>query len=401
MGGASVAAPLDATGSLFWNPAAIGGLPSSELDLGLELLYPTTTLSSSIPGGALGPGFPSRSLFGTTRSDAGVFPLPTGGFVYKPEDSRLTYGVGLFPAAGFGTNYPGGQTNPILSAPPPNGFGLGHISSSYQLFQIAPTVSYKLTEKLFVGVAPLIDVARLEVTPGVFLSPGDANGDGSAQYPSATSTRDIWGAGFQAGLYYLASDAWRFGASFKSPQWFEPFRYQVSDELGRPSTSKFRLEAPLIASLGTAYTGIDRLTVAMDVRYFNFKNTAGFQPAGFASTGAVTGLGWNDVFSAALGAQYRLTDSLTVRAGYTYNTNPIPDRNALFNVASPLTYEHQLAVGASYLLTPNCMLSLTYYHIFFNAVTGPYATPTGAIPGATVTTGVLADSLLVGASVRF
>ena len=40
MGGAAVAAPLDATGTLYWNPAGIGGLPSSELDVGLELLYP-------------------------------------------------------------------------------------------------------------------------------------------------------------------------------------------------------------------------------------------------------------------------------------------------------------------------------------------------------------------------
>ena len=36
MGGASTAAPLDATGALFWNPATLSGLPSSELDFALE-----------------------------------------------------------------------------------------------------------------------------------------------------------------------------------------------------------------------------------------------------------------------------------------------------------------------------------------------------------------------------
>src|SRR5262249_43001032 len=75
MGGASTAAPLDATGALYWNPAGIGGLPASELDLGLELLYPRSTLSSAIPGGALGPGLPPGPVFGTTRDEVGVFPL--------------------------------------------------------------------------------------------------------------------------------------------------------------------------------------------------------------------------------------------------------------------------------------------------------------------------------------
>jgi len=69
MGGASTAAPLDARGTLYWNPAAISGLPSSELDLGLELLNPRSTISSSIPGGALGPGFPPASISGGDSRD--------------------------------------------------------------------------------------------------------------------------------------------------------------------------------------------------------------------------------------------------------------------------------------------------------------------------------------------
>ncbi len=395
MGGASTAAPLDATGTLYWNPAAISGLPSSELDLGLELLNPRSTISSSIPGGALGPGFPPASASGRSHDDAGVFALPSGGFVYKPEESRWTFGLGLFPTAGFGTNFAGSSTNPILSPPPPLGLGLGHVSSEYELLQIAPTVSYQLTDRLSVGFAPLIDVAQLDVTPGVFFSPD------AGQYPVATSSRTAWGGGFQAGVYYVASDAWRLGASFKSPQWFEPFHYQSADQFGRPVTGSFNLNAPLIASIGAAYTGVDRLTIDADIRYVDFRNTLGVAATGFDSTGAVRGLGWNDAFVFALGAQYQLTDNFSIRAGYTYNTNPIPDQNATFNVASPLVYQHQIAVGASYHLGPNCVLSLTYCHIFESSITGPYLTPQGPIPGATVSIGTQADSLVFGFSVRF
>jgi long-chain fatty acid transport protein len=154
-------------------------------------------------------------------------------------------------------------------------------------------------------------------------------------------------------------------------------------------------------SLGAAYTGFERLTLATDLRYINFHDTDGLQAAGFGPTGTILGLGWKDVFSAALGAQYEMTCKLSVRAGYTYNTSLIPGRNTTFNVASPLTYLHQLAFGASYRLTPACTLSACYYHVFYDPVTGPYATPMGTIPGARVTTGAQADSLVVGASVRF
>src|ERR1700724_1691834 len=55
MGGAATAAPIDATGALYWNPASITGLKRSEMEFGMELLFPHTTLSSSVPAGALGP----------------------------------------------------------------------------------------------------------------------------------------------------------------------------------------------------------------------------------------------------------------------------------------------------------------------------------------------------------
>ncbi|MFO0802594.1 MAG: outer membrane protein transport protein [Gemmataceae bacterium] len=402
MGSAATAAPIDATGALYWNPASITGLKSSQLELGLELLYPRGTIGSSIPANAAAPGAPPVGLFDKTRDESGVYPLPTGGFVYKPVDSPWSFGLGLFPAAGFGTNYASGNgSNPILSAPPPAGVGLGPVSSNYQVLQIAPTAAYKVTDRLSIGFAPLVNMARLSITPGVFAAPNDANGDGFFHYSTATSTRFAWGAGFQIGAYYVASDDWSFGASFKSPQWFEPFRYQLSDELGRGRNAELQFDLPLIVSVGTAYTGIEKLTLACDVRYLNFRNTAGFRNAGFDATGATTGLGWSDVFSVSLGSQYQLTEKLSVRLGYTYNTQPIPGDNTTFNVASPLTYQHQAACGASYQLTDACTLSAAYYHVFYTAVSGPYLTPSGAIPGAAVSTGADVDSVLVGIRVAF
>ena len=67
MGGAATASPLDAAGALYWNPATIGQLPSSEMEIGIGMALPTGTLSSTLPANSYGPGFPPVDLAGDIR----------------------------------------------------------------------------------------------------------------------------------------------------------------------------------------------------------------------------------------------------------------------------------------------------------------------------------------------
>ena len=67
MAGASVAAPIDAAGAMFWNPAAISGLKASQILFGAEFPYTRTTISSSAAAGSLGPGIPPSTWRGGTR----------------------------------------------------------------------------------------------------------------------------------------------------------------------------------------------------------------------------------------------------------------------------------------------------------------------------------------------
>lgn len=406
MGGAATAAPIDATGALLWNPATISGLPSSEIALGLELLMPTEHLGSSIAPGALGGGFPPIALSDSTGGEPGASPIPSMAWVHKVEDSRWTYGLGMFGIAGFSVNYPGSLTNPVLAPQnnQPGGFGgMGHIYADAQFFQIVPTVSYALTEKLSLGVGPTATIGRLMADPLPFVSPDDADGSLTARYPAGCSTRYAWGGGFQAGLYYITDHSWQFGFTFKSPQWFEPFRFHTVDELGIPRQESVRFDYPMILSLGTAYTGLERWLLACDVRYFDYRNTSGFgTPAGFSESGAVTGLGWNSIVSVHLGAQYQATQRLLLRMGYEFNENPIGSDEVFFNVASPLIIQHIVSTGLSYDLTEQVRLSLAYLHGFENTVTGPMQAPgIGPIPGTSVTSRVSADAVALGINVRY
>jgi long-chain fatty acid transport protein len=401
MGGAAVAAPLDALGAIHWNPAAISGLPQSEMDFGVELLHPRSRLASTVAAGALAPGFPPIALAGSDEGDNGLFALPSFALVYKPEESDWSLGLGLFAVGGFGTNYPGSLTNPILTAPPPAGLGVGPIFSRLTVVQMAPTASYWLTRNLAIGFAPTVTLAELAIDPDFFASPDDANGDGFATSPAATHSRIHWGLGFQVGVFYTTDTCWHFGASFKSPQWFQTFRWNSADELGRPRTLTADFDYPMILSIGAAYSGFERLVIATDVRYIDFKNTDGLRTAGFDATGAITGLGWDSVFSIGVGAQYQVSDRLSVRGGYLYNENPVPDELTSFNIASPVIYEHGLYLGASVHVTQALKVSLAWVHAFENSIEGPIVSPLGAIPGTSVKSTLSTDSLVVGTSVLF
>jgi long-chain fatty acid transport protein len=400
MGGASTAAPIDAMGALYWNPATISGLECSEMGFGLGLMLPTTHVASSLPAGSIVPGFPPVTLQGSTRSNAGVTPVPDFALVERIDDSDWSYGVGIFAIGGFSTNYAASNTNPVLTPPPPFGLGLGHVYAQLQILQVVPTLSCQLTDRLSVGVSPMIDLAFLAVDPAVFAAPDDANGNGFATYPSATATSYTWGLGAQAGLFYKGP-AWNLGFSLKSPQWFNDFRANSSNEIGQPRTIKSEFDFPLIASWGVAYTGLERWLFATDLRYYDYRNTDGFRTAAFNPDGSVTGLGWKNVFAVASGVQRQVGDCWFLRMGYSYNQNPISSDVAFFNVASPLIYQHLFSIGASRKFGHSCLWSISYTHAFENSVTGPIQTPFGAIPGSSVTDTTSADLLFTGVSVVF
>ena len=77
MAGASTAAPIDAIGALYWNPATTAGI-DPELSVGLDLLTPVLRARSAVSG-----------LFGgSNEGEPGTTPIPSIGFTFRPEDPQ-------------------------------------------------------------------------------------------------------------------------------------------------------------------------------------------------------------------------------------------------------------------------------------------------------------------------
>ncbi len=55
---------------------------------------------------------------------------------------------------------------------------------------------------------------------------------------------------------------------------------------------------------------------------------------------------WDDAWTTALGAEYRANDALTLRAGWNYGQNPVPD--GTLNPLFPAITEQHVTAGASW-----------------------------------------------------
>ena len=358
-GGAGTAAPLDAIGALHWNPGSISALPCNEIGFGTELLSASIRLSSNFPGiGA-----------GSTNGDAGWAAIPSIGWVHHLDGTPMTIGLGVYGIAGFKNNMPFDAANPVLSNAGPFA-GIGPAFGSAEILQIAPTLSYQLTDRLSVGLSPTITTETVILDP---LGPPI-----TATTTNAQGNRMHWGGGFQVGAYYRGEYGINAGATFKSKQWIETLDFQTAG--GRVT---FNLDYPAIVSLGLSYTGIENWTFAIDGRYFDYEHTDGYRE-----------LGWRSVFAGAVGIQYRATDRLSTRFGCNFNQDPIQSGAVATNLISPLIQDLNFSTGATYMFTNQVALNAAYVYLANNSVTGQLG------PG-TISNEISAHSVIAGVSVKY
>ncbi len=387
MAGVSTATPVDALGALYWNPAAIGRLGRNEASIGGAFIYPDVSVFSSRPR------LDGTIASGRTRSDGGFPLIPSIGIVSKvDEGSPLTFGFGLLALGGGGVNFKGDSSNPVLSPTGPFGqFVIGPVFANMQLLQLNPTVSYQATEKLVVGFGPTIDITSVSFEPAFFAPPNSIGGQPNT-FTAATNARPYWGGGFRGGLVYSLTDSLDVGFGYTSQQWLETWRFNARDNLGNAQELSLKASLPAIYSWGVAWRGIERLTLGVDMRYFDYENTDLF-----GQSVRDGGLGWESTFAVAVGGNYQLTDRVAVRAGYQYNDNPLKNTSTLFNIQSPAIIQHTVSVGTTMNITDALSTSIGYAYGFENSISGTV----NQVPNARVQIDAAGHSLLFNVGIKF
>ena len=137
MGGASTAQPLEISGALQWNPAAISVFDSKIIKFDLGFFYSSPELYSTVPEFDSF-GNPTGNFYsGNTKDDRGVSPMPALAMVWGKENSKHTFGASAFGISGFGVTFPQSTTNPINM--PQSMGGFGRVESDYMLLQVGFT----------------------------------------------------------------------------------------------------------------------------------------------------------------------------------------------------------------------------------------------------------------------
>ena len=378
MAGASTASSDDAFGGAN-NPAAMA-FAGNRLDLGVDLFSPireTTREGGFFPGNA--------------ESDANYFLIPEFGYNQMISDS-LALGVTVYGQGGMNTDYPSGQIN--CGAGPANMLcGSGALGVDLMQLIIAPTAAFKVAPNHSIGVSPLLGYQKFAAT-GLQSFAGISSDTTGATVTNAGND-DAFGYGLRIG-YMGKFGAVSVGAAYSTKVDFDEFsKYKgLFAEQGD-------LDLPENYNLGVAWDVTPAVKLALDYQRINYSgvnsignpsaNSLAGNPAMAMGTDNGSGFGWADMDIWKLGAEFKLNQQMTLRAGYSFADSPIDGSEvgeATFNIIAPGVIEHHITLGMTYTMASGDEMTVAYMHGFENEVSG-----TNPFFGGTDTTKMYQNSL--------
>jgi long-chain fatty acid transport protein len=374
MGGASQAFD-HGTAALAQNPATLALMPGgSRLDVALGRLGPDITSSM--------PGMPAADSDGTS------YIMPALGFARR--SGAFTYGFGVFAQGGMGTEY---GANTFLAL----GTGEG-VRSELGVGRAMVPLAFQVTPEFAVGgsldlvwagldlrmAVPGAQLAGLVTGGNIALPPVDwARVDFSNSSDFSGAAKATGWAG-KIGAVYKASPEVTLGASYHLKTKLDDLETSssgaslsacpsgaVPTAAGRkqaqaltctagliPLTGKVTVldfQWPATTAVGASWQASPALLLAADLKYIEWSKVMKsfrmrFDGPGGATVSFTLPQDWKDQTVVNLGAAWKASDALTLRAGLNLAENPIPD--ATVNPLFPATIKNHITAGLGYSFSP-------------------------------------------------
>ncbi len=346
MAGVGIALPQDSLAAAT-NPAGMV-MVGNRADLGLDLFKPSRGAEVANAG-----GLPNGAYDGNGKN---YFAMPEFGY-NRMMSSNMSLGVAVYGNGGMNTDY--------KSSP----FGPNAGINLEQLF-IAPTWAMKINSTNSIGVS-------LNLVRQTFAATGLGMFAGSTSNSAAltdTGTDTSTGVGLRLGWTGELTPDLTMGAT-----------YQPKTKMGKFGkyaglfAEQGGFDIPANFGVGIAFKARPETIFAADYQVIKYGEVAAIAntltaggPLG-ANNGM--GFGWTDVSVLKLGVSHALSDKLTVRAGYSHNTQPIPTSQTMFNILAPGVVQDHLTLGATWTLSDQNELTVGFMHAFEQKVDGPGAIP--------------------------
>jgi long-chain fatty acid transport protein len=143
------------------------------------------------------------------------------------------------------------------------------------------------------------------------------------------------------------------------------------------------LDIPANFTLGATFKATPKLNVSFDFQRILYEGVNSISNPGPVATPAGPGLppggdwlgtknglgfGWQDINIYRLAAEYHYDDRWIFRTGFSYNDQPIPDDQVLFNILAPATIQKHATVGFTYQPDRKSEWNFAYMHAFKETV---------------------------------
>jgi len=294
--------------SMHFNPGALGFLNSKyEFSFGGSAIFSKNTFQKQSP-----------SIY-EAKSDN---PLGTPFYFYGATKLNDKMVVGLSVTTPFGNSLKWGDDW--------DGKLLIQDISLRAIF-IQPTFSYKISDKLGVGIGFVAANGNVELNKGLPLIGQDGT-EGSVNLQGNT-----WAFGFNAGVSYKLSESISLGANYRSEIMVKleggDATFNTPSSLGSsfPKNNKFSAQLPMPANLtfGVGIQATEKLLIAADLQHVGWSS---YQSLDFDFEENTSSLqdsknirNFKNTMAYRLGAEYSLNEAIQLRAGIYYDSTPIPE----------------------------------------------------------------------------
>jgi long-chain fatty acid transport protein len=339
---------------IFWNSAVTGTAPgcnsSSNYSLILGSSDETATSGLFATGTAVAPGL------SPTSTDVGSDVVVPASYLTCQLSDKLYAGLAL--NSQFG----------LLTKPDDLGWAGSPIAVTSKVFSanLNPTLAYKLTPALTLGVGLQIEYFKIRLNHGAFASLVGPLA-GARRYEA-----DDWGVGATAGILWQPMPGTSLGLGYRSAVGLDvsgTFRRDAGLTSGPAVAAEAEagLTLPEQVTFSLRQALAPRWTLLGTVEWTNWSRLGDVAAvgAGCGPTGVceVLNLNYRDGWLFALGAEYAYTPLLTLRAGVAYEISPIEDSTR--DILVPDSNRVFLSFGASYRYSEQITVDLAYSHIFF------------------------------------
>jgi long-chain fatty acid transport protein len=357
MAGVGIALPQDSLAGAI-NPAGMV-MVGDRADLGLTWFKPSR--AAEITGNnCCGGGTMDGTYDGNRRTN---FLIPEMGY-NKMLNPNTSLGVSIYGNGGLNTGY---TQNPFAAF---GSTGTASINMT-QLF-IAPTWAMKINATHSIGVAINLVYQTFSAT-GLQAFTGFSNNTGAM---TNNSTDTSTGMGLRLGWSGEITPQVTLGATYQPKTTMSKF-----SKYAGLFANQGGFDIPSNYGVGIAFKATPSTTLAADYMVIKYTDVAtvgnqiellfnGLTATNGYGTNNGPGFGWTDVTVFKIGVSHVMNDMLTVRAGYSHNTQPIPSSQALINILAPGVIQDHLNLGATWNVTKQNELTVAYMHAFEKSVSG-------------------------------